>query len=230
MFKLFQRKKSGPIPRAAGTAQPRPLSDIRDLQDKPLPRLPPQRTPSAPESSRKKQGSLPYGDTLAPPAAPAQVPTEVYSNKSFNLSDSHLTASPQQTVRTLGEGRGHKSTTDLAGPPDESSENPHSERQLTVAGEAESQFSPFSPDLLKAAAAQNQSKKKEQAPLPQDEALLQSGIKFHEDGELEKATNCFKEAAALGNPNGMFLFGISLRHGWVESPSSSSSSRLIMRE
>ncbi|KAI8992294.1 hypothetical protein BDB01DRAFT_841631 [Pilobolus umbonatus] len=43
---------------------------------------------------------------------------------------------------------------------------------------------------------------------------IQKGIEFHELGQLEKATHYFRLAAREGCPIGMFLYGISLRHGW----------------
>jgi TPR repeat protein len=47
------------------------------------------------------------------------------------------------------------------------------------------------------------------------EALVHEGISFHEKGQLEKATQLFRIGAEKGNPIGMFLYGVSLRHGWV---------------
>lgn len=47
------------------------------------------------------------------------------------------------------------------------------------------------------------------------EALVHEGITFHEKGQLEKATSLFRIAAEKENPLGMFLYGVSLRHGWV---------------
>jgi hypothetical protein len=48
------------------------------------------------------------------------------------------------------------------------------------------------------------------------EAMVQSGIRYHEAGQLEKATDCFRQAATtMDSPMGMFLYGVSLRHGWV---------------
>ncbi|CAM0142611.1 hypothetical protein VKS41_002837 [Umbelopsis sp. WA50703] len=46
------------------------------------------------------------------------------------------------------------------------------------------------------------------------EQLVHAGIKYHEAGQLEKAADNFKFAAAQGSPLGMFLYGVSLRHGW----------------
>lgn len=46
------------------------------------------------------------------------------------------------------------------------------------------------------------------------ENLVHAGIKFHEAGQLEKAADNFRLAAEQGSPLGMFLFGVSLRHGW----------------
>lgn len=47
------------------------------------------------------------------------------------------------------------------------------------------------------------------------ESLLHQGIKHHEAGRLEEATKLFKQASQLDLPIAMFLYGISLRHGWV---------------
>ncbi|KAI9315260.1 hypothetical protein BX666DRAFT_2019903 [Dichotomocladium elegans] len=49
---------------------------------------------------------------------------------------------------------------------------------------------------------------------------VQRGIEFHELGELEKATHHFRLCAKEGSPIGMFLYGISLRHGWGCKPNS----------
>ncbi|KAI8370333.1 uncharacterized protein BYT42DRAFT_83997 [Radiomyces spectabilis] len=49
---------------------------------------------------------------------------------------------------------------------------------------------------------------------PQVDQHVQKGIEYHESGELEKATHHFRLAAKQGSPIGMFLYGISLRHGW----------------
>lgn len=46
------------------------------------------------------------------------------------------------------------------------------------------------------------------------ENLVHAGIKFHEAGQLEKAADNFRLAAEQGSPLGMFLYGVSLRHGW----------------
>jgi hypothetical protein len=45
--------------------------------------------------------------------------------------------------------------------------------------------------------------------------MVQQGIRLHEQGQLEQATHMFRVAAEKGNPLGMFLFGVSMRHGWV---------------
>lgn len=49
------------------------------------------------------------------------------------------------------------------------------------------------------------------------EAHVQKGIRYHEGGQLEKATQHFRAAADRDSPMGMFLYGISLRHGWVST-------------
>ncbi|KAI8885907.1 HCP-like protein [Backusella circina FSU 941] len=44
--------------------------------------------------------------------------------------------------------------------------------------------------------------------------MVQQGIRLHEQGQFEQATHMFRVAAEKGNPLGMFLFGVSMRHGW----------------
>ncbi|CAO3657457.1 unnamed protein product [Mucor hiemalis] len=43
---------------------------------------------------------------------------------------------------------------------------------------------------------------------------LQLGMKYHEKGELEKATHYWRLSAESGSPLGLFFYGIALRHGW----------------
>lgn len=52
--------------------------------------------------------------------------------------------------------------------------------------------------------------------LPDSEAerLVHEGIKFHEAGKLEQATEMFRQSSQMDFPMGMFLYGVSLRHGW----------------
>jgi TPR repeat protein len=58
--------------------------------------------------------------------------------------------------------------------------------------------------------------KQQNKPQNPVEAMVQSGIQYHEAGKLEKATDYFRQAAAKDSPMGMFLYGVSLRHGWVK--------------
>ncbi|KAI8641350.1 hypothetical protein BD408DRAFT_212406 [Parasitella parasitica] len=60
----------------------------------------------------------------------------------------------------------------------------------------------------------NTSSDKKLSPDAEVEALVHEGIAFHEKGQLEKATQLFRIGAEKGNPIGMFLYGVSLRHGW----------------
>lgn len=59
------------------------------------------------------------------------------------------------------------------------------------------------------------SKKLSMQPENEAERLVHQGIKFHEAGKLEQATEMFKQASILNLPIAMFLYGVSLRHGWV---------------
>lgn len=59
------------------------------------------------------------------------------------------------------------------------------------------------------------SKKLSMQPETEAERLVHEGIKFHEAGKLEQATDMFKQASNLNLPIAMFLYGVSLRHGWV---------------
>ncbi|KAG0796583.1 hypothetical protein G6F22_004880 [Rhizopus arrhizus] len=43
---------------------------------------------------------------------------------------------------------------------------------------------------------------------------LQLGLKYHEKGELEKATYYWRLSSQHGSPLGLFFYGIALRHGW----------------
>ncbi|CAO3621389.1 unnamed protein product [Mucor fragilis] len=58
------------------------------------------------------------------------------------------------------------------------------------------------------------SKKLSMQPENEAERLVHEGIKFHEAGKLEQATDMFKLASNLNLPIAMFLYGVSLRHGW----------------
>ncbi|KAG0166598.1 hypothetical protein DFQ28_006969 [Apophysomyces sp. BC1034] len=60
----------------------------------------------------------------------------------------------------------------------------------------------------------NAHKKHSFLPDSEAEALVHKGIKFHETGQLEKATELFRQAAIQDFPMAMFLYGVSLRHGW----------------
>jgi hypothetical protein len=51
--------------------------------------------------------------------------------------------------------------------------------------------------------------------LLEDADYLQLGMKYHEKGELEKATHYWRLSAENGSPLGLFFYGIALRHGWV---------------
>ncbi|KAF9426029.1 hypothetical protein BGZ76_002961 [Entomortierella beljakovae] len=52
-------------------------------------------------------------------------------------------------------------------------------------------------------------------PMPEKaEDFVRQGIEFHEIGDTAKATHFFRTAAELGDPVGMLMFGLSVRHGW----------------
>lgn len=52
-------------------------------------------------------------------------------------------------------------------------------------------------------------------PTPEKaEDFVRQGIDFHEIGEISKATNYFRSAAEMGDPVGMLMYGLSVRHGW----------------
>ncbi|KAF9170984.1 hypothetical protein BGX21_007273 [Mortierella sp. AD011] len=52
-------------------------------------------------------------------------------------------------------------------------------------------------------------------PMPEKaEDYVRQGIEYHELGEISKATNYFRTAAELGDPVGMLMYGLSVRHGW----------------
>ncbi|KAI9475833.1 MAG: hypothetical protein EXX96DRAFT_574860 [Benjaminiella poitrasii] len=47
-----------------------------------------------------------------------------------------------------------------------------------------------------------------------ENSYLQLGLKYHEQGEIEKATHYWRLSAESGSPLGLFFYGIALRHGW----------------
>ncbi|KAF9900924.1 hypothetical protein EC991_006731 [Linnemannia zychae] len=52
-------------------------------------------------------------------------------------------------------------------------------------------------------------------PMPEKaEDYVRQGIEYHEIGEISKATSYFRTAAELGDPVGMLMYGLSVRHGW----------------
>ncbi|KAI1321334.1 hypothetical protein EDD11_006671 [Mortierella claussenii] len=52
-------------------------------------------------------------------------------------------------------------------------------------------------------------------PMPEKaEDFVRQGIEFHEVGDIAKATHFFRTAAELGDPVGMLMYGLSVRHGW----------------
>ena len=82
---------------------------------------------------------------------------------------------------------------------------------------ARPQFDPSDPlAKVKAAALATSHRRNllDQSTLSQDEIWVQKGITLHEQNRLQEATEMWRKAADVGNPNGMLLFGISLRHGW----------------
>jgi TPR repeat protein len=46
------------------------------------------------------------------------------------------------------------------------------------------------------------------------EDYVRQGIEYHEIGDISKATQYFRTAAELGDPVGMLMYGLSVRHGW----------------
>ncbi|KAG0260792.1 hypothetical protein BG011_001631 [Mortierella polycephala] len=52
-------------------------------------------------------------------------------------------------------------------------------------------------------------------PMPEKaEDFVRQGIEYHEVGDIDKATTFFRTAAELGDPVGMLMYGLSVRHGW----------------
>ncbi|KAF8985711.1 hypothetical protein BGZ46_002456 [Entomortierella lignicola] len=52
-------------------------------------------------------------------------------------------------------------------------------------------------------------------PMPEKaEDYVRQGIEYHEIGDIGKATFFFRTAAELGDPVGMLMYGLSVRHGW----------------
>lgn len=57
-------------------------------------------------------------------------------------------------------------------------------------------------------------KRASQSAAEDTQDYLQLGMKYHEKGELEKATHYWRLSAEAGSPLGLFFYGIALRHGW----------------
>ncbi|KAI8886605.1 HCP-like protein [Backusella circina FSU 941] len=101
----------------------------------------------------------------------------------------------------------------------------HHQQQLTPATlTPSSTYSPHSPltsspltpnnaTMIPPVNSHNNNKTKSMLPGGAEYHVLE-GIKFHELGQLEQATEQFRLASDLDLPIGMFLYGISLRHGW----------------
>jgi len=52
-------------------------------------------------------------------------------------------------------------------------------------------------------------------PMPEKaEDFVRQGIEYHETGDIAKATHFFRTAAELGDPVGMLMYGLAVRHGW----------------
>ncbi|KAG0261114.1 hypothetical protein BG011_001327 [Mortierella polycephala] len=52
-------------------------------------------------------------------------------------------------------------------------------------------------------------------PMPEKaEDYVRQGIEYHELGDITKATHYFRTAAEIGDPVGMLMYGLSVRHGW----------------
>ncbi|KAK3821336.1 MAG: hypothetical protein J3Q66DRAFT_280083 [Benniella sp.] len=46
------------------------------------------------------------------------------------------------------------------------------------------------------------------------EDIVRQGIDYHESGDISKATHYFRTAAEMGDPVGMLMYGLAVRHGW----------------
>lgn len=88
----------------------------------------------------------------------------------------------------------------------------HTPGGVSTPGSCRSTDSPYTP---KQTTLSPSSKKQSFLPDNEAERLLHQGIKYHEAGKLEEATLLFKQASNLDLPIALFLYGISLRHGWV---------------
>ncbi|KAK4942412.1 hypothetical protein LTR10_017859 [Elasticomyces elasticus] len=53
---------------------------------------------------------------------------------------------------------------------------------------------------------------------PKSDIDIQKAIQLHESGDLEQATEMFRQLAESGNVLSQVLFGLSLRHGWGCQP------------
>lgn len=83
------------------------------------------------------------------------------------------------------------------------------------------------PKVLPAPAGLNTAK-----PVPENvnpEDPLAVGIFYHELGQLELSAYYFSISAARGDPTGLFLYAISLRHGWGMKQNEEDAFRLVFQ-
>ncbi|GAA5806240.1 hypothetical protein HPULCUR_011771 [Helicostylum pulchrum] len=66
-----------------------------------------------------------------------------------------------------------------------------------------------------AASSKTTTKKFSLMPDGEAERCVYQGIKYHEAGKLEQATEMFKQASTLDLPMGMFLYGVSVFKPWL---------------
>ncbi|KAG2203802.1 hypothetical protein INT47_012735 [Mucor saturninus] len=134
-----------------------------------------------------------------PPLTPLVIPpTPIRSSSSPNRGTPTRSSSIQNIQLTPG------------------SMTPGSSRSMNSPHSGLSPYTPSTPSPLPSLGYQKQETTKKHSLLPEGEAeqYVHEGIKFHEMGKLEKATEMFKQASMLDFPMGMFLYGVSLRHGW----------------
>ncbi|KAL1920635.1 uncharacterized protein VTP21DRAFT_1012 [Calcarisporiella thermophila] len=148
---------------------------------------------------------LPFGAKSDSSEAESSPIREQHATSMLVFNATHL-------ARTLTSSSGGRRSEDNS---DQNLQEPQIHSQSQPQPQSQSQNNQTNPtvDTNKRNSNSDQTELSPDADADADE-LVQLAIQYHEKNELEKATYYFKLAAEKGSPMGIFLYGISLRHGW----------------
>lgn len=145
-------------------------------------------------------------------------PTRTSSIQNLHNSDYHSPASATTpgSSRSLNSPNSSGLSPFTASPctPSPNTLLPHNMLPSPLGGNYIQQLQP--PQQQQNSTSGSNSKHKKHSFMPDSaaEKCVHEGIKFHEAGKLEQATEMFRQASNMDFPMGMFLYGVSLRHGW----------------